>query len=192
MVGATMKVSKLDAARFQLATAIDLWQNDADPVSAHSLAYSAYQVIHDLNRKAKGPPLLLDAQNVKPEDTQSFVNEVKFFSNFFKHADDRRKAKKKPEPDEVEFNPLVNEIFLAFCVKGLKYLKQQPTAQEQAFESWFSIENPHVLTPEAKAMYEDMFGTQAIAGVRGLGKKQFFELLKKLAADSGVFSKTRY
>lgn len=187
-----MKVSKLDAARFQLATAIDLWQNDADPVSAHTLAYSAYQVIHDLNRLAKGPPLLLDAQTVKPEERQSFITEVKFFSNFFKHADDRRKGKKTQEPAEVEFNPSVNAIFLVFCVKGLKYLKQDITAQEQAFESWFSIENPHTLTPEAKRMYEEMFGSETLAGVRGLEKKQFFELLQKLAIDSGVFGKSRY
>jgi hypothetical protein len=46
MTGADTKivVTKLDAARRQLRTAIHLWFNDGDPVSIHALAFAAYEL----------------------------------------------------------------------------------------------------------------------------------------------------
>jgi hypothetical protein len=39
-------ISKFDAARRQLNTAITLWFADGDPVAIHTLAYAAYEIIH--------------------------------------------------------------------------------------------------------------------------------------------------
>jgi argininosuccinate synthase len=60
-------VTKIEAARRQLNTAIELWFNDGDPVSIHTLASSAHQIIHDLNRRNKGPDLFLDTIFIKEE-----------------------------------------------------------------------------------------------------------------------------
>ena len=54
-------VTKIDAARRQLATAIDLWFNDKDAVSIHTLAYAAYDVIHGLSkRRGRKQSLIMD------------------------------------------------------------------------------------------------------------------------------------
>jgi hypothetical protein len=41
-----MKVKKLDAARHQLRTAIELWFCDGDPISIPTLAFASYEIIH--------------------------------------------------------------------------------------------------------------------------------------------------
>ena len=44
-------VTKLDAARRQLRTAIRLWFNDGDLVAIHTLAFAAYEIIHVVSKK---------------------------------------------------------------------------------------------------------------------------------------------
>lgn len=40
-----IQVTKLDAVRRQLETAVILWFHDGDPVSIHTLTGAAYQII---------------------------------------------------------------------------------------------------------------------------------------------------
>jgi hypothetical protein len=47
----TLTIGKLDAARRQLSTAITLWFGSDDPVSIHTLAHAAYEIIHTVSRK---------------------------------------------------------------------------------------------------------------------------------------------
>jgi hypothetical protein len=46
-----LPVTKLDAARRQLETAITLWFHEADPVSIHALTGAAHNLLCDLNTK---------------------------------------------------------------------------------------------------------------------------------------------
>jgi hypothetical protein len=55
---ATFTVSKLDAARRQLETAVRLYFCEGDPVSMHTLTSAAYQVLSDINRAQGGRPML--------------------------------------------------------------------------------------------------------------------------------------
>jgi hypothetical protein len=80
-MSATIMITKLEAARRQLRSAIGLWFSDADFVTIHTLAAAAYQIIHDLNRRNKGPRLLIDTKLVKDEYKTEFVNEIKSNSN---------------------------------------------------------------------------------------------------------------
>lgn len=52
------KVSKLDAAKRQLGTAIRLYFSDGDPVSIHTLTAAAYNILRDVT-KQKGVELML-------------------------------------------------------------------------------------------------------------------------------------
>ncbi len=52
-----IQITKLDAVLSQLETAIALWFNDGDPLSIHTLASAAYQIIYDLNKHQKGPAI---------------------------------------------------------------------------------------------------------------------------------------
>jgi hypothetical protein len=67
--GKKIIVSKLDAARRQLQTAIQLWFEERDPVAIHALAYAAYEIIHAISKR-RNPnrrDLLFDSDLVKDE-----------------------------------------------------------------------------------------------------------------------------
>jgi hypothetical protein len=48
-----LRIYKIEAARRQLDSAIELWFLDKDEVSVHTLAAAAYQLVHDLKRNIK-------------------------------------------------------------------------------------------------------------------------------------------
>jgi len=70
-------VKKLEAAKRQLHTAITLWFADTDPVSVHTLACAAQQIVHDINTVKKGSDLLLDSIVIKEEFRREYCNEMR-------------------------------------------------------------------------------------------------------------------
>jgi len=80
-------ITKLDAARRQLETAVILWFHEGDPVSIHTLAAAAYQVLYDLNKKRGGAPMMKDAKIIRPECVKEVHRILAKEENFFKHAD---------------------------------------------------------------------------------------------------------
>jgi hypothetical protein len=182
-----MIVTKLDAARHQLQTAIELWIEDRDPVSVHTLAYAAYQIIHDLNRHAKGPTLLLDSEEVKPTRRQEFINAVKSAAVFFKHADDRSKGKKKGRnkitpSSSIDFNPAMVESFFAYSILGIEYLKQERFDHEVTFMVWYSVQHPQIITDEVILRRNDFFNHTNIEQLRKFTKAEFFKHFLHLPA----------
>jgi hypothetical protein len=110
----TIKITKLDAARRQLRTAINLWFEEGDPVSIHALVYSAHEIIHRLYRNQGGTELMFDSSFIKDEHRGEFGKLIKEDANFFKHAE------RDAAPDETrDFNPLANILFLSMAVTGL-------------------------------------------------------------------------
>ena len=167
-------VTKLDAARRQLRTAIELWANDGDPVSVHSLAFAAHQIIHDLNRCNKGPQMLLDSPFIRPEKKNEYIKIVKRDANFFKHADSRAKGKTRPET-EIEFAPESNELFIDITITGLQYLGQSLTEIELAFWAWFRIQRPDLLTDAGRELLEKTVPAETAAAFRAMSKQEFLQ-----------------
>ena len=176
----TIIVTKLDAARRQLHTAIDLWASEGDPVSIHSLAYAAHQIIHDLNRKAKGPHLLLDMPNIRKEKLGEFVQMVKRDANFFKHADTRGNRK---EPLSIEFSPDINELFMMVSIKGLKYLEQQLTEHENGFLLWYRVHHPDMLDEAPGHDVQSTVDVDTWNAYKQLPKREFLEVFKSISTQ---------
>jgi len=176
-----IRVTKLDAARRQLRTAIELWATDGDPVSIHSLAFAAHQIIHDLkhapNRADKGSPMLLDNPFVRPEMMSEFVNIVKRDANFFKHADNRnkRKGRKEPMVMEIDFSPESNDLFMFIAIDGLKHLVKDLTEVEIAFYTWQSIQRPDLLNEAGREAFENTVPTETMNSFRSMKKQEFVE-----------------
>jgi hypothetical protein len=74
---ASQTIDKLDAACRQLNTAISLWFNNGDAVSIPTLTCSAYQIVHDVNRRSSETELLYDSIIVKDEYRREWVNNLK-------------------------------------------------------------------------------------------------------------------
>ena|SRR3989344_7680571 len=100
-----LTISKPDAARRQLETAIRLYFQNGDPVSIHTLTAAAYNVIRDVNNKRSGDPMLTKdkiLEYVKPEFQKMFRDKMNEAENFFKHANRDHDATLTFNPDESE------------------------------------------------------------------------------------------
>lgn len=176
----TIQVTKLDAARRQLRTALELWFADADPVSIHSLVGGAYQVLHDLNRKAEGPPLLFDNPAIKKEFSPQAIQRLKEHMNFFKHAD-RRKIKGAPAVT-IEFDPALNELFFLACVLGVTALSLRLSDREEAFLGWRMLSGEGGLGEHGSDVLRQALGPEFVELARGVKKHEFLDYFLKIRA----------
>jgi hypothetical protein len=131
-------VTKLDAVRRQLNTAIRLWFEDADPVSIHTLASAAHDILHQLFKKRGLTGLLFDADIVVPEYRREWSEAITKHYNFFKHG-------RKDADKTIEFRPGVNEFLLLFQIRALRQMGETLTFFEQAFMQWYFINRPEFL-----------------------------------------------
>jgi hypothetical protein len=137
-------VTKLDAARRQLRTAVTLFFQDGDRVSIRTLAAAAHQVLSDLLKHAgKKTRLERNAEDVvKPEYRREYRDAIRRAQNFFKHAD------KEPNPTAVvEFDPRQTHYILLDCFEAYMLLTGRSMRELWLFFGWFALENPDLLLP---------------------------------------------
>ncbi len=170
-MNATITITKLDAARRQLRTAIDLWFRDGDPVAIHTLAAASYQIIHDLNRRNKGPDLFLDSKFIKDKYRKTFKEDMKYASNFMKHAD----RGKSGIATKLNFNPGLSEFFMLYAIFGLIYFKENLTTEEEAFKWWQMLHKPELLTKSGQEFFHHGDVIEDINDIRTLAKPEFLE-----------------
>lgn len=173
-----LRISKLDAARTQLDCAIELWFNNADAMSVHTLAAASHQIIHDINVKKGGRDLIFDSLVIKDEYREQYNRFMKRPANFAKHANN--------DPDGmIEFNPLISEQFLLFSSYGLLHLTGSLSAAANCFVTWFLILNPRCILPSGRKAFEDLWPADKIKGVKALGKAEFFRVWMESGRNAG-------
>lgn len=158
-----IQLTKLDAARRQLQTAISLYFSSADEVSAHALAAAALNALTDLARHArKQSTLSLDTllgDYVQPQHHKSVRDKVRAPENFFKHAD--------RDPDaQITFNPRVTECWLLQAVDTYQVLDNTKNPVFQAFKAWWLIQHRQLLTPRAQQLISSLTELQYGASER--------------------------
>jgi len=146
-----MRISKLEAARQQLDTAIWLYFNRDEPVSVHTLTAAAYNVIRGVNQETHGPQMIvkgLFAEVMKSEHQKMFFNKVNEAANFFKHAD-------HDASDNIEFKPRQTEFLLIDAICQYSLLAHAYTNLFWLFYVWYAFDNPHLcsLTEEQKRAF---------------------------------------
>lgn len=136
-------LTKIDVARRQLVTAINLLFNGNDPVSAYSLAANAWEIIDELcNRKgiesasAQTQEHLPQGKSLK----RNYINSPD--RNFFKHADF--------DPDGVlkDFDESKVDAVVFLAVEDyLRLLKKSPV-EFQVFQLWYLASHPEKVAPD--------------------------------------------
>ena len=105
---------------------------------------------------------------------------IKNASNFLKHADNGKMGLAKT----FDFNPESNEHFIIFAIIGLRYLGENLTAGEIAFERWQIFQKPHLVTNAGLKLFKQAFTADNLAKIRGIPKSQFLEAFRLLIRQS--------
>jgi hypothetical protein len=144
-----IKISKLEAARRQLDTAIRLYFMGGDPTSVHTLATAAFEILKDLDKHGPKTGTFFDhiETQVKPEYQKYVIGIFRAPQNFFKHADD--------DPDKVlEFQLAYPEMFMVSACEKYKELAAEETAEMMVYRLWFGHQNPNMLMLEVAARFQ--------------------------------------
>jgi len=176
-----VSVTKIEAARRQLGTAIDLWFDERDPISIHTLIAAAYQVICDLLRHRGLPDFLYANPWIRPERRADYARAVRAPANFIKHADRDPKG-------ELELNVEINDFHLLQCLMGLQQLGvTEITDTERAFWVRFSFEYPEVL--DEGHPFTQMIHTDNFREIAAWSRPRFYEAFKVGAANHSAAGK---
>lgn len=163
-------VSKLDAARRQLETAIRLYLANGDPVSIHTLTAASYNILKDLNKNRGGPPLVMKEvvlDIVREEYRKEVRDLINAAENFFKHAD-------RDHESTLDFSPNLSETLIQEACSVYRNLSGEYPPLFKLFQGWFIANNQHLflLTDEHKKI----IGALQPNALR-LGKEAYFNKL---------------
>jgi hypothetical protein len=126
-----VEITKIDAARRQLETAIVLYFHEADPVSIHSLACAAYDVLLAVNRASNGTPMIKDwlPDMVEPDLEGEFRRFLNMAQNFFKHAD-------KDPHAVLDFLPAHTDVLMLDACWAYRRIAGERLPILATFETW--------------------------------------------------------
>jgi hypothetical protein len=138
-----LRLTKADVARRQLVTAITLFFNGDDRVSAFSLAANAWEIIDALCARAGVQSMSVQARSYVPADKdlkRDYINSP--YRNFFKHAD------RDPDQSLEDFNELVLDGLLFLAVEDYLRLRQVSPIALQVFQLWYLACHPDKLSDD--------------------------------------------
>lgn len=158
-----MFITKLDAARRQLCTAIELWFSDGDPISIHALAYASHEIIHRAYRRRGLSNLLYDSSVLTDKQRKEFPILLKQSANFIKHA-----AREAEVGEKTFFNSAATDLFLIFSAIGLQRMGEKLNETESAFMFWLYLHNPGWFIEEQ--IIKDRVPVERLNKIRGVEK----------------------
>jgi hypothetical protein len=144
-------ITKLEAARRNLAAAVRLFLDREDPVAVHTLAAAAQGVIRDLarTRNLKHTSILHDNPDIQPHERAEWIRILNAPRNFFKHADN--------DPDGTfEFEERLNENLLLDACITLSELSKLWLSEASVYLGWFTMAHPELRSALSNSQIGDM------------------------------------
>ncbi len=138
MSDASIHLTKFDAAERQLHQAITLFFSGGDPVSIHTLAEAAAQILYDLKDVHGGESMIRDNERIRPERKKEWLQYVFKARNFFKHAD-------RDKNEMLEFKQSFNHYSLLDAVCLYQSAKKAWAPESLMYLCWFTLTYPAVL-----------------------------------------------
>lgn len=130
-------VDKLEAARRQLDTCIELHFHDRDTVSQHTLAMAAHTILFDLSRGKGIEGSLREPSVGSAEERLNAVRSFRVPQNFFKHADSDPGA-------QLRFSPGVTQLLIMDAARLYVLLTLEVTRHMKIFFLWFQLRYPNL------------------------------------------------
>jgi hypothetical protein len=125
------KISKIEAARRQLDSAIRLYFDNEDLLAVHALSRAAFRVLYDL-QPANDNHKELVTKTIQYLGWGNF-NEL---TNFLKHAD------RDPDAEVDEPSEPAIQIGIGFAAMLYQHTTKTLTLEMKAFHVWMKVMNP--------------------------------------------------
>ena len=139
-------------ARSQLLTAVDLFFADGDPVSVHTLAGAAREMLESLCRLEGIEPMtdfiLRDHPNKSRKDIWNAMN---LYRNCFKHVGQTSEERANDQAALSQFKETDNEFLLYVCVEDYVRLRGAMPVDFQVFQAWFATLHIALLVDDSKS-----------------------------------------
>ena len=133
-----MLLSKFDVAERQLLQAIRMFFGDEDPVSIHTLAEAAAQVLNDIGDKYGAKSIFRDSDKIREEKMKEWLGHIFKSRNFFKHAN--------RDKDELhEFKDEFNDFSLLDAINMYTTIKQKWVPETLVYLAWFAVAHPNLM-----------------------------------------------
>lgn len=137
-----MLISKFEAAERQLLQAIDLFFQDGDPISVHTLTEAASQILYDLRGRYGVESIVRDSDWIRDEYKNEWKRHLARSKNFFKHAD--------KDPDGVhKFDPRINDYALIDAVNLYSGITRKWVPETLVFSAWMALAHSNLIKEES-------------------------------------------
>lgn len=143
-------MDKVEVARRQLGTALDMFLRVQDPVSVHCLAMGGGEIAEWLAEKAGAQPFKNHILETFPDLKMRDIRAVQRKNwNAFKHATTMNGADRDDDAILAAFDPGDNEhmIFIGWYDIGMAGLPRP--IESQVFEAWYLAKYPEKVSPYA-------------------------------------------
>jgi hypothetical protein len=173
-----MKISKLDAARRQLETAVALYFHEGDPASIHTLVGAAYELLLTLSEKVgeQGTIKQWMAEYIKPDRMKEIHRALNAARNCFKHAD--------ADADAVlDYDPKQADYFMMDACWAYRRLSGERLPLFGVFEAWASLTLARDVVHYPGT---ETIGAEAMKRLTSMSRQAFFDELLPLAYESRV------
>lgn len=174
-----ISVTKLDAARRQIETAVKLWFSEGDPVSIHTLTAAAHQVCNALlKEQGEEASMVFRFDLLSPADQAGYKKFVLAPENFFKHA------QRDADPAAtIELIPRITELYLVDAIYLFHKLNGYSiTSMMKAFSVYFEIFNPQFATDDSPIRLPELVTVQ----LRQVSKSAFLQAFLNVTNRLGV------
>jgi hypothetical protein len=132
-------ISRMDAARGQLESAILLWFLEKDLASIHTLTVSAQELFHHTGKPHGKPSRLV---SLIKSQSKAFQREAREAQNFFKHPQ---------KYDHLPYPPLAAELFMIDAMSVYEDLGNHLTPLMKLFALRFALSYPDTLPFDLRA-----------------------------------------
>ena len=166
-------VTRRQAARAEIDTAIELLFDDGAPVAIEVLTWAAVEMMRGLaeHRQLQTFQATIE-ERVKPEALKRWREILKGHYNFFKHGD------RDPERISEDFMPEATTYPLFGACVDYQTIFGRSTFAMMSYMSWFMARHPAILVPEASDLAADF-----AAHLDHPEEKPFRQSLKRVAEN---------
>ena len=138
-MSSAVKITKIEAGKPQLETAIRMFFKEEDPVAIHTLAAAAHDVLWGIAKKRGTMSLLKNNPLIAKQHQKEMHGIVSEAKNFFKHG--------IRDPNAgVEFNPETTAYFLIDAIEIYRQVIGQPSPVMISMMAWFQLKNAHIFS----------------------------------------------